>query len=46
MLQCALKIGNQHLTLQGGARYWADTPDRVGPQGWGVRFAVDLLFPK
>ena len=41
-----LKIGNQHLTLQGGARYWADTPDRIGPQGWGIRFTVNFLFPK
>ena len=41
-----LKIGDQPLTLQGGVRYWADTPDRVGPQGWGFRLAVNFLFPK
>jgi hypothetical protein len=41
-----LKIGDQALTLQAGARYWADTPNNTGPQGWGVRFAVNFLFPK
>lgn len=41
-----LKIGHQPLTLQAGVRYWADTPNNTGPQGWGLRFAVNLLFPK
>jgi len=41
-----LKIGHQPLTLQAGARYWADTPNNTGPQGWGIRFAVNFLFPK
>ena len=44
-----LKIGHQPLTLQVGARYWADTPDSpdtTGPKGWGLRFAVSFLFPK
>jgi hypothetical protein len=40
-----LKIGEQRLTLQGGARYWADSPDS-GAHGWGARFAVTFLFPK
>ena len=41
-----LRIGHQALTLQVGARYWADTPDTSGPKGWGLRFAVNFLFPK
>jgi hypothetical protein len=41
-----LKVGNQPLTLQAGARYWADSPDGGGPEDWGFRLAVTLLFPK
>lgn len=41
-----LKIGGQPLTLQGGVRYWADSPDGIGPKGWGFRFQVTFLFPK
>lgn len=40
-----LKIGGQPLSLQGGLRYWADTPDGVGPKGWGVRFQITFLLP-
>jgi hypothetical protein len=41
-----LKVGKQPLSLQVGTRYWADTPDGVGPKGWGYRFQLTLLFPK
>jgi hypothetical protein len=41
-----LKLGNQPLSLQVGARYWADTPEGIGPKGWGYRFQLTLLFPK
>jgi hypothetical protein len=41
-----LKVGKQPLSLQVGVRYWADTPDGVGPKGWGYRFQLTLLFPK
>jgi hypothetical protein len=41
-----LKVGKQPLSLQLGTRYWADTPDGVGPKGWGYRFQLTLLFPK
>jgi hypothetical protein len=41
-----LKIGGQPLTLTAGARYWASTPKGVGPEGWGFRLALTLLFPK
>ena len=29
-----------------GVRYWADTPDGVGPKNWGYRIQVSLPFPK
>jgi len=41
-----LKVGKQPISLQVGARYWADTPDGVGPKDWGYRFQLTLLFPK
>ncbi len=40
-----LRIGGQPLTLQAGARYWADSPEG-GPEGWGFRLGVTFLFPK
>jgi hypothetical protein len=40
-----VKIGNQPVSLQGGLRYWASSPDS-GPEGWGARFQVTFLFPK
>ena len=40
-----LKAGHQPLSLQAGVRYWLDSPD-IGPDGWGFRFAVTLLFPR
>lgn len=40
-----LKISGQPLTVQAGPRYWLDSPED-GPQGWGFRFAVTLLFPR
>ena len=45
MVTQMLRVGGQPLTLQAGARYWADSPDG-GPDGWGFRFAVTFLFPK
>lgn len=40
-----LKAGSQILQVQVGARYWATAPTN-GPQGWGWRAVVTLLFPK
>ncbi|WP_423815571.1 transporter [Pseudomonas putida] len=40
-----LKVGGHPLTLQAGPRYWLDRAGE-GPQGWGFRFAVTLLFPR
>jgi len=39
------KIGNQPMSVQIGARYWADAPD-TGAEGWGLRLAYTLVFPK
>lgn len=41
----AVKIGKQPVQLGLGARYWADAPEG-GPEGWGFRAQVTLLFPK
>ena len=40
-----LKVGPQILQIGGGARYWADSPEN-GPEGWGLRVQLTLLFPK
>ncbi len=40
-----MRIGKLPVSLQGGLRYWADSP-ASGPDGVGVRFAVVFLFPK
>ncbi|GGP27079.1 hypothetical protein [Silvimonas amylolytica] len=40
-----VKFGNQPVSLGGGLRYWADSPDS-GAHGWGVRLLATLLFPK
>lgn len=40
-----LKAGDQLFQIGGGIRYWVDGPDG-GPEGWGFRLQVTLLFPK
>jgi len=45
MVTQLLKVGEQRFTLQGGVRYWAESPDS-GAHGWGLRFTVTFLFPK
>ena len=40
-----LRVGNQLVQVGGGIRYWADAP-RSGPDGWGFRLQVTLLYPK
>lgn len=40
-----LKLGQQPISIGGGVRYWAASPDS-GPHGWGARLVVTLLFPK
>lgn len=39
------KVGNQPMSLQLGARYWAEAPE-TGPEGWGWRLTYTLVFPK
>jgi hypothetical protein len=39
------KFGEQPVSLQLGARYWAVSPDN-GPNGWGIRAGITFLFPK
>jgi len=39
-----IKIGDQPVSLGGGVRYWADSPDS-GPEGWGARAILTFLFP-
>jgi hypothetical protein len=41
-----LKVGPQLLQVRGGVRYWADSPTGAGPEGWGFKLGVTLLFPK
>ena len=41
-----VRIGNQPISIGGGPRYWADSPDDTGAEGWGGRFFVTFLFPK
>ena len=40
-----LRVGEQRLTLQGGLRYWTDSPDGAA-HGWGARLQLTFLFPK
>jgi len=40
-----VKFGNQPVSLLGGVRYWATSPDS-GPEGWAARLQVTFLFPK
>jgi hypothetical protein len=40
-----LKAGDQLFQIGGGVRYWVDAPDS-GPDGWGFRLQLTLLFPK
>jgi len=36
----------QPISLFVAARYWATTPEDVGPTGWGVRAGMTFLFPE
>ncbi|EED31606.1 hypothetical protein NOR53_2962 [gamma proteobacterium NOR5-3] len=40
-----LRVGGQMLQVGAGARYWAESP-QGGPEGWGLRLNVTLLFPR
>jgi len=45
MVSQMLRVAGQPLSVQVGARYWAEAPE-FGPEGWGFRLAVTFLFPK
>ncbi|MEP1934500.1 MAG: transporter [Paracoccaceae bacterium] len=45
MIAKLVNIGSQKVSLQGGARYYAKSPDN-GPDGWGLRLAATFVFPK
>ena len=40
-----LQAGDQLFQVGGGLRYWVDSPDN-GPDGWGLRLQLTLLFPR
>jgi hypothetical protein len=44
MITKLTKLGDQPISIQGGMRYWADSPDS-GPHGVGGRFALTFIFP-
>ncbi len=39
-------VGKQPVQFFAGARYWVDSPEDVGPTGWGARAGFTLLFPR
>jgi len=39
------RIGKQSVSIGGGLRYYADSPE-TGPHGWGMRLTVTFVFPK
>lgn len=44
MVAKLVKVGNQPVSIQGGVRYWAESP-QGGPEGWGFRGQLTFLFP-
>ena len=44
MVAKIVKIEQQPVSLTGGVRYWADSPD-TGPHGFGGRLGMTFLFP-
>jgi hypothetical protein len=41
-----VKLGGQPVSVFGGVRYWAVSPEDAGPEGWRTRFGITFLFPK
>ena len=44
MVSKLVNVGSQPVSLQGGVRYWAESPNG-GPDGWGFRGQITFLFP-
>lgn len=40
-----IKVGDQLVQIGGGLRYWVESPTS-GPEGWGFRLNVTMLYPK
>lgn len=40
-----VRLGRQPASIGGAVRYWAESA-RNGPEGFGARFTITLLFPK
>ena len=40
-----LRLGKQPVSVGGGLRYWAESPES-GPEGFGGRLIVTFLFPE
>lgn len=45
MISKLVTIDKQPVSIGGGVRYWADSPEGIGPEGWGARAVVTFLFP-
>lgn len=45
MVGQVFKIGTRLIQVQAAVRYWVDAPDN-GPDGWGWRVQLALLFPQ
>jgi hypothetical protein len=41
-----VRVGKVPVSLFAGARYWLDSPEDQGPEGWGGRFGFTVLLPK
>ena len=39
------RIGGHLVSIGGGVNYWVESPDG-GPEGWGARLTITLLFPR
>jgi len=44
MVAKIVKLGQQPVSIVGGLRYWADSPD-TGPHDFGARLGMTFLFP-
>ena len=44
MVAKIVKLGQQPVSIVGGVRYWAVSPD-TGPHGFGARLGMTFLFP-
>jgi hypothetical protein len=39
------RLGSQLVSIGGGVHYWVESSDS-GPEGWGARLTITLLFPR